>query len=242
MRLADVFSFEDQKEIGTMLRDAILAEETDFPVLSPSLNVCAYSYLNKIEAMLKERDMLVNARNFDWEIYLINDKTKASAYTLPGGYIFITTGMLEYVESESQLLSIITHEMAYADRGYAMDRLVAEYGANVFEAFLNGQSIVPVSTVAASVPNLVFDARVVKNADLFSASMICPFTYVAGGIVEILEKNTTDAGLDWLETKPSYADRKAFLEAYTTEVCCHGEETFTERYEDFRTSCFDTGG
>lgn len=242
MRLTDDFSFEEQKEIGIQMRDAILEDDTHFKILNPSLNDCAYGYLHKIESMLVERDMLFNARLFDWEIYLIDDLTKSSAFTLPGGYVFITTGLMDFVESESQLLSIITHEMAYADRGHMMDRLVAEYGMEVFEGILNNEALIPIESITRKTPQLVFDAEVVKEADLFSASMICPFTYVADGIGEIITKHSPYDALDWLETKPSYPDRKAFLESYTSKTCCHGEASFTERFEGYKEECFGMGG
>lgn len=50
----------------------------------------------------------------------------ANAMALPGGQIFITTGMLDAIESEAELASVLGHEMAHVDQRHCIERFQTE--------------------------------------------------------------------------------------------------------------------
>ncbi len=54
----------------------------------------------------------VNARRF---VFSVLDTPEVGAYSTPGGYIFVTRGLLERLTSESELAWVLGHEIAHVD-------------------------------------------------------------------------------------------------------------------------------
>lgn len=50
-----------------------------------------------------------------------------NAFAIPGGYIYITKGMLDFLKTESELANIIGHEMTHIDAGHAVNAIKYEY-------------------------------------------------------------------------------------------------------------------
>lgn len=48
-----------------------------------------------------------------------------NAFALPGGQVFVTTGMLEFIESEAELAFVLGHEIAHVDQRHAIEALAA---------------------------------------------------------------------------------------------------------------------
>lgn len=59
-----------------------------------------------------------------FSFYIIFD-TKPNAFAVPGGFVFVTTGMLDLCSrNRDELAFVLAHEMAHIIRGHAMERLM----------------------------------------------------------------------------------------------------------------------
>ena len=56
-------------------------------------------------------------RNFPWQVFLVNSG-EPNAFSVGGGAIFVTAGLLEACQSEAELAAIISHEMAHQLLGH----------------------------------------------------------------------------------------------------------------------------
>lgn len=65
---------------------------------------------------------VIHNKNFKWEFNLIENKQK-NAFCLPGGKVIVYTGILELVENDSQLATIISHEIAHALARHGAERM-----------------------------------------------------------------------------------------------------------------------
>jgi len=54
------------------------------------------------------------------------DRGEANAFALPGGWIFITAPLLELLESEAEVASVLGHEMAHVDLRHCVERIQYE--------------------------------------------------------------------------------------------------------------------
>ena len=57
------------------------------------------------------------------------DHGSINAFALPGGYLYVTTGMLDFAESEAELAAVIAHEMAHVDLRHCIERYQYEVRA-----------------------------------------------------------------------------------------------------------------
>lgn len=65
------------------------------------------------------------ARNTPWrfEFHVLNDDSTINAFALPGGQIFITSGLLRRLESEGQVAGVLGHEIGHVLARHSAQRL-----------------------------------------------------------------------------------------------------------------------
>jgi hypothetical protein len=52
-------------------------------------------------------------KEVEWEVYVIDDKTTKNAFVLPGGKIFVFTGILPVSANDDGLATVLGHEIAH---------------------------------------------------------------------------------------------------------------------------------
>lgn len=60
--------------------------------------------------------------SFKWEYYLVEDKA-INAFCLPGGKIFVYTGLLDFVNNDAELALVMGHEAAHAIARHGAERM-----------------------------------------------------------------------------------------------------------------------
>jgi len=68
--------------------------------------------------------------NLEWHFTVVDDPT-VNAFAMPGGYIYITRGLLAYLNSEAQLAGVLGHEIGHVTRRHTAARMTQQqlYGA-----------------------------------------------------------------------------------------------------------------
>ena len=51
-----------------------------------------------------------------------------NAFALPGGYIYVYTGLMKEIDDEAQLAAVIAHEVGHVTARHATERLTSMYG------------------------------------------------------------------------------------------------------------------
>lgn len=62
----------------------------------------------------------VRRHGIQYEFHVI-DASWINAFAIPGGQIFISTGMLEFLQSEAELASLLGHEIAHVDQRHCIE-------------------------------------------------------------------------------------------------------------------------
>ncbi len=60
--------------------------------------------------------------HYHWEFYVLESK-KINAFCLPGGKIFVYTGLLQLVDNDDELAAVIGHEVAHAILRHGSERV-----------------------------------------------------------------------------------------------------------------------
>ncbi len=61
-------------------------------------------------------------KRFQYRVYVVRDRS-INAFALPGGYVFINRGMLDFVKSDDELACILAHELAHCNRRHSLYRM-----------------------------------------------------------------------------------------------------------------------
>jgi predicted Zn-dependent protease len=63
--------------------------------------------------------------------FLVMDSPEVNAFALPGGYVYITRGILAYLNSEAELAGVLGHEIGHVTARHSVQQLSAHTAANV---------------------------------------------------------------------------------------------------------------
>lgn len=68
--------------------------------------------------------------------FLVVDSPDINAFALPGGYIYITRGILAYLNSEAELAAVLGHELGHVTARHSVQQISATTAANIGVALL----------------------------------------------------------------------------------------------------------
>src|SRR5690606_40916240 len=83
----NIFSIEDDKQLGLQVSEEIAQSPTEFPILSETEYSEAYQYLNNILDRILASDDIAYKDEFDWKIHIIA-QVVLNAFSVPRGYTF----------------------------------------------------------------------------------------------------------------------------------------------------------
>jgi predicted Zn-dependent protease len=83
------------------------------------------SALTQNDALMREINLHVSGRSFDWQYHVIAED-QVNAFCLPGGEIFVFTGLLHVVQSEDELAAVMSHEVAHTLAHHVSERIARE--------------------------------------------------------------------------------------------------------------------
>ena len=86
---------------------------------------------------------------YKWEFHVI-DKDVPNAFCLPGGKVFVYTGLFEFAENDAQLAAVIGHEAAHAIVRHGAERV----SAGLLAQFTQAAAQVAVSNQSSEVRQL----------------------------------------------------------------------------------------
>jgi len=85
-----------------------------------------------------------NRPDYQWEFHVIDKPKVVNAFCLPGGKIFVYTGIFKYIASDAELATVIGHETGHALARHGAERmsmaLLAQLGEAAGAVALNVQS------------------------------------------------------------------------------------------------------
>lgn len=123
-----LMSESQEKQLGEQSAQEILKESklsTDKVATAQVLRVG-----KKIAAAADKND-------YNWEFFLIIDESK-NAFCLPGGKVFVHTGIMSIIASDDELATVMGHEVAHALLRHGAERSSINTAQSVAGAVLTG--------------------------------------------------------------------------------------------------------
>jgi beta-barrel assembly-enhancing protease len=72
-----------------------------------------------------------------WHFYVVH-ADELNAFTLPGGHVYVFTGLLDAVGSRDELAAVLGHEIAHGVARHGTEQLTKVYGINILASLVLG--------------------------------------------------------------------------------------------------------
>lgn len=230
----NVFTYAQDIELGKQVQAEIASKPNEFPVLSKSGNREIYNYIEDLKKTIIASGQLKYAKEFEWDITIINDDKTLNAFATPGGYIYIYTGLIKFLDSEDELIGVLGHEMAHSDRRHSTRQLTKSLGLSILlEAVLGEQSAV--EQILGQLAGLKFSRAHESEADEYSVRYLCGTSYNSDGAAGFFQKlSNQPTPPEFLSTHPSPANRIEEMANMETSLSCRGSQKFIDRYKKMK--------
>jgi predicted Zn-dependent protease len=234
----NVFSLDRDRELGAQVNAEILANPAEYPILPERGNEEVYRYIRGITTTLLNSGKVKNRDEFLWEVRIINDDATLNAFATPGGYIYVYTGLIKYLDSEEQLAGVMGHEIAHADLRHSTKALTKQYGLSVLlqaATIGGGAGAGQLGEIAAGLTTLSFGRAAETEADSYSVVYMCPTSYEADGAADFFIKLNASSNGDrppaFLSTHPNPGNRVENIQEQAKELGCSGTATNKAAYD-----------
>lgn len=160
------------------------------------------------------------SQSFAYHFYVADDKTP-NAFTIPGGTIYVHTGLLSFVDDENQLAGVIAHEIGHAWARHPARSISRQYGLDYLSGLLfpeNQQKVKALALNLASTGFLMHYSRADElQADTIGFDLLKRAGFQSDGLLRFLKKIQTleksGSSLSFFASHPPTPERVARLEA-----------------------------
>ncbi len=234
---------EEDVKLGQQVSSEIEANSKEYPILNESNNREIYAYIRNITSKIVNGGAVKNAKNFPWQVKIIDDPKTLNAFCTPGGYIYVYTGIIKYLDSEDQLAGVMSHEIAHADQRHSMRQLVKMYGvqlllqigAGVAAPRTGEQTAITIAQIAGALTQLKFSREHETDADNQSVNYLCNTEYNSDGAAGFFEKiGNAGSPPEFMSTHPNPTNRVANIKSQAAGRTCQGKGNFKERYAQMK--------
>lgn len=184
---ANYYSVDQEWEAGRQLEAQINQQ------LSITNDPTLTRYVNEIGQRMARQTALGNR---PWRFYVVRDDA-INAFNVPGGLVYINTGLIENVGSASELAGAIAHEVAHGAERHGTRRLSKAQDANLVAGAVLGRSggLERLGAqIAAQGAFASFSRRDERTADAVGVRLMAQAGYDPDGLADLLERLARQEG------------------------------------------------
>ena len=220
-----LFSIQDDINLGQQV-DAEIEADPTIIILEEYQYPEAYAYLNTMKALILETGEVRYREEFPWELHIVYDDEVLNAFATPGGFIYIYTGLIRYLDDASSLAGVLGHEIAHADNRHSSRQMQKQFGIQLLFEILTGGDPGTLAQVASSLWALSFSRSDETDADNASVRYLCETPFNADGAANFFQKIIDEGSPNppqFLSTHPNPDNRVENIEEEASIQNCETE-------------------
>jgi predicted Zn-dependent protease len=197
----NLFTVEDDLKLGTDLDAQIRSNPNEYPLYT---DTSANAYVQGIVNEIIKSSLIQYKNVFPYKVQLIRDNNTVNAFAIPGGYIYVYTGLCKFVDNEATLAAVLAHEIGHAEARHSTKRMTKQYGLELLLQIVLGNNPSELEKLGG---NLLTGLTLLKNsrddeyeADELSFRYLQTSMWYAGAIKYFFDKIKTDDTADFLKT------------------------------------------
>lgn len=229
----NLFTVQQDIELGAQVAAEIDSDPQTYPLLDSVKYKEVYSYVYKVRDKILNTGEVDFKDDFAWRLRIIHDDSTLNAFCTPGGYIYIYTGILKFLDSEDQFAGVLGHEIAHADLRHSTRQMTKLFGVQILLDVLAGDKAA-LKQVTGALVGLKFSRSHETEADGRSVKYLCPTDYNAAGGAGFFQKIEEMGGSrtpEFMSTHPNPSDRIEHFHNEKIVNGCQGEKTYKTEFE-----------
>jgi predicted Zn-dependent protease len=227
-------SIQEEKELG---REGETQIRREFPLFRDRVIV---NYIRDLGA-----DLVKNSRPTPFEIrFFVVEDENINAFALPGGAIYVHSGLIQVVENTDELAGVLAHEIGHVterhvariyrtQRNTAIGAQVLGTAAQVLVGGIGGDLGAMVTGIAAMAYNTSFTREFETEADKVAVETMIRAGWDPHGMIRMFETLKRESGggaiPKFLSSHPPTDERIAAARA---EIASHGNRLGEQRVSD----------
>lgn len=166
----NLISIEEEWEMGRQL-EAEIAREMDLVNDRTALN-----YINQVGQRIVNQTSM---RDLPWKFHIVDDPS-VNAFNIPGGHVYVHTGLIEAANNASELAGVMAHEIAHGVERHGTERLTQAYEMNLIAAVVLGQNPGMLEQLVAQIVGTGAIAKFSRNDEREADGLGVRYMYNAG--------------------------------------------------------------
>jgi predicted Zn-dependent protease len=206
--------------------------EAKFSGLDPDVR-----YQNAIQLIGDKlvKESFASQADYPFEFHVLADAQTVNAFALPGGPVYVTRALMDQLQTEGQVASVLAHEISHVIARHSAEQISTQQltqgltGAVVMATYdPNDPSSMATAEVAMLIGQLV-NMKFSRNDEIIADSMgvkvMAQANYdprMMAAVMKILENAGSGGGVEFLSTHPSPDNRLARIEQAISELYPNG--------------------
>ena len=164
-----LFSFPEDPQLMSVEKEERLGDVyTDLILLNPMFEPLENTMIDSAVRVIGDR-LLEGLHHTEYRYrFTVFNNGMINAFTLPGGHILISSGLIKFCDTPEELASVMAHEMGHVEERHVISRLVKEYGMKIITS---GDQYV-LGEVTGLLASTSYDRKQEEEADLFAAHLL----------------------------------------------------------------------
>lgn len=222
-----IFSVQNDVDLGTQVNEEIRNNPSEYPVLPESEYPEAYRHLRTMMNQLIASEAILYEDLFAYDsVKIIHDDEVLNAFATPGGYVYVYTGLIKYLDTPDHLAGVLGHEIAHAERRHTSKMLQNQMGVQLLLNIVLGNNQGAVTQVLTQLGQLKYGRSAETEADEYSVTYLSnpssPYqcSGAAGFFQKLQEENGSSRVPEFLSTHPDPANRIENIQQTAAEANC----------------------
>jgi len=205
----NLFTVNEDIQFGQQMDQEIRSNPAEYPILQ---NESVRGYLQNIVNRIVQAPQIKYRGRFPYKVTVINDDRTVNAFATPGGYVYVYTGLLRFLDNEATLAGVLAHEVAHAEERHGTEHMTQQLGADVALSIALGNNpsrLAQIAGNAAALLALLRNSRTDElEADTRSFEYLRSTGYWPGAIRYFFEKigqgrSSSSVLEEWTSTHPT---------------------------------------
>ncbi|MFA7289567.1 MAG: M48 family metalloprotease [Melioribacteraceae bacterium] len=214
----NLFNDKDEVSMGMQFDKEIRDNPKEYPIYNGNPAVKIYINSNVFQPILNSPE-IKKADTYAYQIEIIDNDSILNAFAVPGGYVYIYTGILKYLDSEASLAGVLAHEIGHVERRHSTQRITNAYGLSILANLALGNNPSQIAEIVANMftgLSLLANSRINEDeSDEYSIKYLKSTKYYPGAVKFFFEKMRDDGKVasssngiqTFLSTHPDPIDR-----------------------------------